>query len=404
MTRFHYEAIDPKGRRVPGILECDDEKRLARILEEKGQTLITCSARPFTEARASVRKLKTGAAGPGERSAFANQMARLMESACPMDKALDMVASIVRTQAMDSALREARGDVQQGLSLTESLAKHPKVFHPLFLASVRAGESGGFLAKAFARLAEFELKQERLRRKVVGSLMYPVFMILTVLACLAVIMVFVVPTLTDFFAKSKMELPLPTVILIAISNNAVAIFGTLFGSIGAFTALYWRFAETPAVRERRDRLALSLPVIGSLMQTLLLERFCRTMALLLDGGVAVTRALSITREAVTNVVYQRELDSVCEQVTAGEAMSRCLEVSRLFPELLAGQVRFGEETGTLPRALQSLAEEYEDQASGAMDTLVGLLEPMIIVLMGSMMGSIVIAIFMPMANMVNFEK
>lgn len=400
--RYYFEAVDGRGRRSPGILDCESEERLSAILEEKGQTLVRVSTRPLSSG-AQQRVLKGGSANAAERGAFAEQMARLTESACPMDRALELAEGIAQTQAFSTTVLTLREDVQQGTSLHEAMAKHPKVFSKMFVATIEAGEAGGFIPKAFANLAVFEKNNDRLRRKVKGAMMYPAFMILTLFVCLGVIFTFVIPSLVGFFKTSGMALPLPTQVLITISDNAAPIFGSALALIVVVVAAQAMLGDRPAVKAREDAFAIRAPVLGALVRTLMLARFCRTMTLLLTGGVALTRALQITCSALDNTVFQSELAAIGDQVTAGEALSRCLETSPLFPPMLVGQVRFGEETGSLAKALESLAGEYETQSESALDTLVGLLEPMIILFMGVVIGGVVLSIFMPMVTMVNVQ-
>lgn len=401
MSRFYYEAIDREGRRLPGLLDCEGEDTLHQVLGAKGLTLVSVSTRPPGQAARAKRTLRRGGVSAQERAAFARQLARLMDSGCPMDKALALVARTAQTQALAGALAAVSVDVEQGATLHDALARHPRAFPPLFVASVLAGEAGGFLAGALAKLAEFEANQARLAGKVKHALVYPVFMAITTAVCLGVIFTFVVPTLISFFEKSNMELPLPTQVLIALSHN----FGTIAAALALGGAGLWmaraRALKRPAFREAEDRVLLSLPVVGHLNATLMLGRFTRIMALLLGGGVALTRALSIAREAFTNRVFLHELDLVCEQVTGGEALSRCLELSPVFPEQVAGEVRFGEETGSLAKAFENLAGEYESAAEGALESMVALVEPLIIVVMGGVMGFVVISVFLPMITMVN---
>jgi type II secretory pathway component PulF len=400
VSRFYYEAVNAQGRLVPGVLDVESHERLMRVLEEKGLTAVSVSLRPPGTSKGA-RRLGRGSVGAGELAAFTLQMGRLMESGCPMDRALELCGAIAQTQAMASALVELQAGVQQGSSLSEVMAKFPAIFRPLFLASVKAGEAGGFLAKAFAKLAEFERNQDRLRRKIRASMTYPAFMVLALLASLTVIFVFVVPSLLDFFAKSDMVLPAPTRLLIAMSNNSLQILGGTV-LLAVFLAICRnRLRATPEGQEIEDRFVLVVPVLGPLVSTVMLARFCRTVALLLEGGVQLTRALGIAREAVTNRFFQKELDLVAEQVAGGESLSRCLDLSPVFPELLVGQVMFGEETGSLAKVLESLAGEYEEHAEGALEGLVGLLEPMMIVTMGVVMGFVVISLFMPLIQMVN---
>ncbi len=403
MSRFYYEAVDLNGRKVPGLLDCESERRLQEILEEKGQTLVAVSSRPIGGATTTRKRLKRGRVKAAERAAFAQQMSRLMETGCPMDRALDMTQGTAQSQAMASALESIRMDVKEGRSLEQSLGEHTEIFPALFISTVRAGEAGGFLAKAFERLSTFEKNQDRLNRKIVSSLVYPVFMIGTLLGSLGVIFTFVVPSLVTFFAKSEMVLPAPTRILIRLSRDGPELFTVFAGIAALLLFVRYQFGNTPAARDREDRILLKIPVVGGLIQTINLARFCRTMSLLLDGGVVLTKALSITRDAITNRVFRKEIEVVVEQVTGGEPLSRCLEVSPVFPDILSGQVRLGEETGSHSRVLESLAEDFEQQSEGALETLVSLVEPTMIVVMGGVMGFVVIALFMPLVEMSNIK-
>jgi type II secretory pathway component PulF len=403
MSRFYYEAIDPQGRRVPGVLDADGEARALAVLDEKGLTTVSLSLRPPASGTSSKTRLGRGSPGAAERASFAQQMGRLMESGCPMDRALELVAGSVVTESMFRAVDALRIAVQQGTALHDALAQHPRIFSQLFMASVKAGEAGGFLAKAFARLAEFELEQDRLQRKIVQSMIYPAFMILSLLCSLVVIFVFVVPNLLSFFEKSNMALPAPTRLLIAISSNFGLIAGVAALLAGGLWALRRQYGLTPAALMAQDRLLLRLPILGRLVEQVMLGRFCRTMTLLLEGGVSLTKSLEITAEAVTSRPYQLELRLIAGQVTAGESFSRCLEVSPLFPAVVAGQVRFGEETGSLPKVLASLAGEFERNSEGTLEAVVGLVEPMMIVAMGLVMGFVVISLFMPLVQMVNIK-
>lgn len=403
MPRYYYDAIDRDGRRVPGMLDCGGEDKVHQVLDAKGLTLVSISTRPHggKDAKAGNKKLKGGKVTAAERAAFARQMARLMESACPMDKALLLVAGTVQTKAMAAALDAVRIDVEQGATLHEAMMHHPEAFPPLFCASILAGEAGGFLAGALAKLAEFETNQARLQGKVAHALVYPVFMAITTALCLGVIFVFVVPTLIGFFEKSNMELPMPTQILIALSHNFLPIAAAVISVGMTISFLRTRALKKPEFKEAEDKLLLALPVCGPLITSLMLARFTRIMALLLGGGVALNRALQISKEAIDNRVFVRELELVTDQVTSGEPLSSCLELSPVFPQQIAGEVKFGEETGNLAKALENLAGEYERASEGALDSMVALVEPMIIVVMGGVMGFVVISVFLPMITMVN---
>lgn len=402
MTRYYYDAIDRDGRRVPGLLDVEGEDKVHQVLEAKGLTLVSISTRPHAkDSRASGKKLKGGKVSAAERAAFARQLSRLMESACPMDKALAMVTSTAQTKMMATTLDAIKIDVEQGATLHDAMAHHPDVFPPLFVASVLAGEAGGFLPGALGKLAEFETNQARLQGKVAHALVYPVFMMFTTAACLGVIFIFVVPTLIGFFEKSNMELPTPTKILIGLSHNFLPIAATLISIVMTFSFVRTRMIRKPEFKEAEDRFLLALPIAGPLITSLMLARFTRIMALLLGGGVPLTRALAISREAITNRVFTRELELLTDQVTSGEPLSACLELSPVFPSQIAGEVRFGEETGNLAKALENLAGEYERSTEGSLDSMVALVEPLIIVVMGGVMGFVVISVFLPMITMVN---
>lgn len=401
MPRYYFNVIDAQGRKIPGSMDAESEERLVAILAEKGQTPLSISLRPEGGEQKMARKLKPGRVTVAERARLATQLARLVEAGCPMDRSLQIAESICATEEMAATLSAVRQDVQQGATLGDSLGKHPNVFSPLFIASVKAGEEGGFLAKAFARLSEYEQRTERLEHKVRQALVYPAFMVATLVVCVSVMFVFVVPSLTNFFTQMNMQLPPPTILLIWISDN----FGTIFEVVASATVilglLYWRFGRSESARAGQDRLKLKLPVVGDLVRKVEIARFSGTLALLLDGGVALTRALETARDVLSNRVYVREVESIAAQVTGGESLSHTLEVSPAFPVDVTGQVKFGEEVGRLAEVLDRVAADYQRASEDAVETMVGLIEPLMIATMGGIMGFVVISLFWPLVSMVS---
>ncbi len=327
------------------------------------------------------------------------QLATLVKAGMPLLRALRTV-----TDQMDPGpLRDVFGlisaDVESGVKLSEALSSHPKYFPPFYVNMVRAGEVGGLLDEILKRLADLLEKQARLRERVKSALMYPAFVLFAAVSILIVLMAFVVPTFLGMFTELGSALPLPTRILVAVCGIVRRWWWVVLVVVFGITALFNMAAKTPAGRRLVDRCLLRFPIIGSLIERLLIARFARTFGTLISSGVPILSALETVRATVTNAVLDDALLEVEQSLKVGESLARPMEISGVFPPLVTRMVALGEETGQLDKMLMQVADSYEEEVDVQLSGLTQLLEPLLIVLVGGIVGFIVIAMFLPLISL-----
>ncbi|MBI3087914.1 MAG: type II secretion system F family protein [Candidatus Omnitrophica bacterium] len=327
------------------------------------------------------------------------QLATLVKAGMPLLRALRTVSDQLDPGPLRQVFTLLAGDVEAGVRLSEALARHPRVFPPFYVNMVRAGEVGGLLDEILKRLAELMEKQQRIRDRVRGALMYPAFVMFAAVSILIILMAFVVPTFLGMFTELGSALPLPTRILVFICDSVREGWWWVLLAAGGLTALFRAAIQTPAGKRQVDRTLLHAPVFGSLLQRLLIARFARTFGTLLSSGVPILEALTTVRATVSNAVFDDALQSVERSLKTGESLARPMELSGAFPPLVSRMIALGEETGQLDRMLVQLADSYEEEVDIQLGGLTQLLEPLLIVFVGGIVGFIVIAMFLPLLSL-----
>jgi type IV pilus assembly protein PilC len=317
----------------------------------------------------------------------------------PLLRALRTVSDQLDSGNLRDIMALVASDVESGLKFSEALSHHPKWFAPFYVNMVRAGEVGGLLDEILKRLAELLEKQSRLRDRVKGSLMYPAFVLITAVAILIILMAFVVPTFLGMFTELGSALPLPTRVLIVACNAVRSWWWIVLLAIAGGIALFRSFLKSAAGRRLIDHAMLSAPVVGSLVERLLIARFARTFGTLISSGVPILSALETVRATVTNVVIEDALQDVERSLKVGESLARPMELSGVFPPLVTRMVALGEETGQLDRMMMQVADSYEEEVEVQLGGLTQLLEPLLIVFVGGVVGFIVIAMFLPLMSL-----
>ncbi len=327
------------------------------------------------------------------------QLATLVKAGMPLLRALHTVSDQLDPGPLRDVFASIASDVEAGVKFSEALSSHPRWFPPFYVNMVRAGEVGGLLDEILKRLAELLEKQARIRQRVKSALMYPAFVMVAAVGILTVLMAFVVPTFLGMFTELGSSLPLPTRILV-VSCTAVRTWwwAVLLGLIGAGMLLKM-LISTPAGKRVVDRATLHAPVIGSLVERLLISRFARTFGTLISSGVPILSALETVRATVTNSVIDEALLDVEHSLKVGESLARPMELSGVFPPLVTRMVALGEETGQLDRMLMQVADSYEEEVDVQLAGLTQLLEPLLIVFVGGIVGFIVIAMFLPLMSL-----
>jgi general secretion pathway protein F len=412
MAIYEYVGIDKKGKSVKGLKEADSTKSLRIALRTSGIFVTKIKEARVGRGSAPLKigfKTEVNFKQLFERinvenlSLATRQLATLLQSGVPMVESLKALVEQVDSQALKRVLSQVRADVNEGMSLADAMAKH-KCFSNVYVNMVRAGETSGALELVLERLADFTEGQSRLQSKVIGALTYPAVMIVIAILVVTILMSTVVPKITAIFANAKVQLPLLTRVLIAVSNVMSSYWWLLIILLCLGIWLLLRVLKTPTGRAYWDRTKLRLPVFGSILQMVSIARFARTLATLLSGGVPLLNTLQIVRNVVSNDALEKAIDDVREAVREGEDIAGPLRRSGQFPPMVTHMIAVGEKSGQLEQMLSRIASTYEARVETRVGMLTSLLEPIMILFMGVTIGGIVGAIMMPIMQVSTLVK
>jgi general secretion pathway protein F len=394
MPIFAYEGVTPSGKRSTGLIDADSSRHARQKLRAQGITALKIAPQ---EAGKTPKESGSTNVKPKELTAFTRQLATLIGAGIPI---VDALAAIL-DQGMEGRLQEiiasVREDVKGGNSLNGALEKYQKVFSPIFVNMIRAGEESGTLEIMLDRIADFQEKSQETRRKVLGSLFYPI-----ILMCVGILMVLflltvVMPRITSIFEGLNATLPLPTRILLSVSGT-LRDHALLFIAATMILILSGiRFAKTQ--RKQLDEIILKIPRVGPLIISDQVARFARTMSVLLKGGVSLQRALEIAETVVTNQVLKEAVSRARELVRNGESLGGSLRQSPYFPRLAVAMIQTGERSGQLEELLMKTAQGYESEVGQIVATITSIVEPVMILLIGSMVLFMVLSVLLPIFEM-----
>jgi type IV pilus assembly protein PilC len=334
-------------------------------------------------------------------SVFSRQFATMINSGLPLLKALAILEQQTESKELAKVVGQMRLDVEQGTALSAAMAKHPKAFGRLYVAMVRAGETGGVLDSVLLRLADTLEREVELRRKIKSAMAYPVVVMVVVVLILSAMLLFVVPTFKNLFASLGGTLPLPTRLLLAASEGFKKYFLFVFLTIGGMIFAFRRWKKTDRGRFAVDRLKLKLPIFGQLFQKTALSRFARTLGALSRSGVPLLQSLDIVAETVENGVMANAVRDVQASVKEGESLAQPLSRHEIFPPMVVQMLAVGEETGALDTMLEKVSDFYDDEITATVDALTALIEPLLIVVVGGTVGLIVISLYLPMFRLID---
>jgi general secretion pathway protein F len=402
MPVFEYKALDASGKSVAGIIDADTAKEARQKL--RMENLYTTSVTEAEESVSLTSEVKVRQVFQRIRrkdvAAATRQLATLLRSGMPLVQSLSAIIEQLEGYPLQKPMLEIREKVNSGSSFADALGDHPKLFSNLYVGMVRAGESAGALETILQRLAEYLEKSEKQRNRIRSIMVYPVVMLLVGGGVLTFLMTYVVPMLTQLFIEMGRDLPLPTQILIAVSDfmKSYKMLIAVAGFVAVLVALK-RYIRKDKGRYLYDSFRLKLPVIGSLVRKTCMVRFSRTLGTLVAGGVPLLQALEIVRDVVGNAVIGKTLDEARENIARGETISDPLKNSHQFPPIVTHMIAVGEASGNLEEMLFSVADAYEDEVETTVTGLTSLLEPIIIILMGVVVGFIVLSILLPIFDM-----
>ena len=327
---------------------------------------------------------------------FTRQLATLIAAGLPLVKALRTLHDQLEPGALKGIIKTIADEVEGGSNFSEALSHFPKVFPDFYINMIKAGELGGMLEDILKRLSEFLDKSQKLKDRVKAALMYPIFVMIVAILILIMLMVFVIPTFTNMFSEMGGSLPLPTKILILISEITRRVWFLIPLVPVGLIASYKAIVKNPDRKMIIDKMKLRIPVVGTLIQQISVARFSRTLGTLLSSGVPILAALQTVRDTIGNEFIARAVIQVRDSIKEGESVSGPMEASKAFPPLVTKMISIGEETGQLDKMLIQIADSFEDEVDVAVSGLTSLLEPLLIVFMGLMVGFIVVAMFMPL--------
>ncbi len=399
---FEYAVRDRSGKLVKGRIEAVNQAAVANRLKTMGLA-------PLTIDEVNTGGLRKEISIPGfsdkislkDMAIMARQLATMINAGLSLLRALTILAEQTESKALAKVLAQVRSDVETGVAFSAGLAKHPRVFPPLMVNMVRAGEVGGFLDQVLLSVATNFESEVKLRGKIKSAMTYPV--VVFVIAILAVVgmLLFIVPVFAGMFASLGGQLPLPTQILVTMSG---------FLKVGAIPLLivvvlisvWWgRHKNDRAVRERLDPIKLKVPVFGNLFRKIAVARFTRNFGTMIHAGVPILQALDIVGETSGNIVVERAAKSVQDSVRTGQSLSAPLSHHPVFPPMVVQMMAVGEDTGALDTMLEKIAEFYDQEVEATSEQLTALIEPLMIVVLGSIIGSMIIALYMPIFSIFN---
>ncbi len=336
---------------------------------------------------------------------FTRQFATMIDAGLPLVQALEILSTQVENKFLAKTLETIKSDVESGATYADALKKHPKAFTELYANMVAAGESGGILDTILSRLAAYIEKAMKLKKKVKGALVYPIVVSSIAIICIAVIMIFVVPTFSKMFGALGGTLPLPTLMVIKLSNFLAGIGGVLTGLtfVGIFIGIK-QVRKTPKGQLVTDKIILRLPIFGILLRKVAVAKFTRTLGTLISSGVPILDGLEITAKTAGNRVIEYAVMEVRSAVSEGKTLAEPLLKSKVFPPMVTHMIAVGESTGALDSMLNKIADFYDDEVDSAVNNLTAMMEPMLMVFLGGSVGFIVIAMYLPIFKLMTLIK
>lgn len=403
MPVYEYQALDRAGKNRSGIIDADSPVSARQKLRASGvfPTALKETFSALKEKTASHSSVVTffKRVKPGEISAATRQLAILLGAGITLVSSLDALISQVPSPILKKIMAQTKESVNEGNSLAVSLSQHPKVFSEIYVNMVKAGEESGSLDLVLHRLAELTERQQALRGRLKAALAYPVFMIFIGVIVLFFLITFIVPNITKIFDDMHQILPLPTLILIGVSNFFKSFWWLVAGGFAGFFLVTKRFIRTPRGRRLWDRIKLGAPLIGSLNTKAAMARFSRTLGSLLQNGVPLLSALGIVRNIVNNTRIAEAIDTATDDIQSGKGLAVSLSKSRWFPPIAIQMISAGEQSGEVEGMLNKIADVFEGEVESQALAMTSMLEPVMILAMGVTVGFIVISILLPIFEM-----
>ena len=395
---FKYSVRDKTGKVVNGRLEGESRDAVATKLRQMGYIILELDE----DRLAQLNKIQFGTSVKvKDITIFARQFATMINAGLSLTKCLSILGSQSDSKELREIITQLGRDVESGQSLSEAMAKHAKVFPPLFVNMIRAGETGGVLDEVLLRVADHFEQEAQLKGRIKSAMTYPISMLALVMLVLVAMMIFVVPTFQKMFSDMGGTLPLPTQILVNLSDGARSWPGLVFVIVVAVVTFIFRWwISTESGRFIWDGIKLRMPVVGPLVRKQALARFTRTFGTLVSAGVPILSALDIVSDTAGNEVVARSVKKVRAAIKEGETIAKPLGENPVFPSMVVQMIAVGEETGALDTMLNKIADFYDEEVSAAVDALTSIIEPIMMATLGVIVGGMVIALYLPMFQVI----
>ena len=401
---YTYKVRDRNGREIKGSLEADSVDALTGKLGQMGYFVVSVE-----EVKTSLRKKQIYIFGKKVKSKdltiFTRQFATMINAGLPLIKCLSILAQQTESQVLSDVITDCSKELEAGRSLSEALSKHPEAFNDLYVAMVRAGELGGMLDDVLLRVADQLERDAEIRQKIKSAMTYPIVVLAITILVVTAMLMFVVPKFGKMFTELGGKLPTYTQILVNISHflagwGGLVVIVVIIGLVFA----YRRFKATETGGMTIDRIKLRLPLVGTLFHKTAMSKFSRTLGTLISSGVPILGALEITGDTTGNMVVTKALDEVRAGVKEGETIARRLTQAEIFPPMVTQMIAIGEETGALDVMLAKVSDFYDSEVNAAMDSFASIIEPVLLVVLGGAVGSIVIALYLPIFKVITLIK
>jgi type IV pilus assembly protein PilC len=426
MPKFNYTALDQKGNETKGTVEVANQNDAIGRVKDMNLYPVKIVEADKEPAKGAKGAKKGAAAKPGAKggkkggamninikipglgggvkpkvlTTFTRQLATLVDAGLPLLRGLRVLEKQEKSPALKEILAQLAVSIEGGSTFSEGLAQHPKVFNRLFVNMVKAGELGGVLEVVLKRLAEFSEKAQKIKGKVKAALFYPIAVMIVAIGILILLMVFVIPKFKDVFAGMGVAMPGFTLFVMAVSDIVKNHILATMGAMAIVFVAFLLFIKTKFGRLVWDNFQLKMPAIGPVISKVAISRFTRTLGTLVSSGVPILQALTIVKETAGNVVIANAVGKIHESVKEGETITAPLESSGVFPPMVCSMVDVGEQTGAMPEMLMRIADDYDEQVDNSVAAMTSLLEPIMIVFLAVVVGSIVVAMFLPLIAMI----
>jgi type IV pilus assembly protein PilC len=387
--QYNWEGTDKRGKRIKGRMLAASEAAVRSDLRRQGVMA--------KKVRKQVVLFKSeGKVLPEDIALFSRQLATMLQAGIPMVQAFDIVGNGHDKPAMQKLILAIKGDVESGTSLHESLAKHPLYFNKLYISLVEAGEHAGALETLLDKIATYQEKTEALKKKIKKALFYPAAVLVVAVVVTIILLIFVIPQFENLFQGFGADLPAFTQMVINLSKF-VQSYGIYIGAIigGAGYAFFWFKKRSRPMQESLDRLMLKMPIVGPILVKAAIARYARTLSTMFAAGVPLVEALTSVAGATGNIVYENATLKIRDEVSTGQRLQRSMESTSLFPNMVIQMIAVGEESGSLDSMSSKVADFYEADVDAAVDGMSSLLEPLIMAILGVLVGGMVIAMYLP---------